>query len=284
MDMFPVWLSLRVALTATALTLVIGIPVALLLARRRFPGKNVLEAAVVLPLVLPPTVLGYYLLLVIGSRGPVGRALAALGLELAFTWGAAVLAACVGSIALVIKSAQAGFEGVDRQLEQAARTLGRSEWSVFWSVTLPLAWLAVLAGGALAFCRAPGGLGAGGRGAERRGRPRVLRRGRLDRPVPPGAADRLCLPGLRALPAPHGRGERGIRATRPLARRTRATQRRSHRAPGPGRPRASIPSRTFGRPATTGGARAGACDRPGAPAARRAAVGARRAAPADAAR
>src|SRR5256886_6110020 len=91
MDLFPLWLSLRVALTATALTLVIGIPVALLLARRRFPGKNVLEAAVVLPLVLPPTVLGYYLLLVIGSRGPVGRALAALGLELAFTWGAAVL-------------------------------------------------------------------------------------------------------------------------------------------------------------------------------------------------
>ena len=159
MDMFPVWLSLRVALTATALTLVIGIPVALLLARRRFPGKNVLEAAVVLPLVLPPTVLGYYLLLVIGSRGPVGRALAALGLELAFTWGAAVLAACVGSIALVIKSAQAGFEGVDRQLEQAARTLGRSEWSVFWSVTLPLAWRAVLAGGVLAFCRALGEFG-----------------------------------------------------------------------------------------------------------------------------
>src|SRR2546427_108420 len=117
------------------------------------------EAAVVLPLVLPPTVLGYYLLLVIGSRGPVGRALAALGLELAFTWGAAVLAACVGSIALVIKSAQAGFEGVDRQLEQAARTLGRSEWSVFWSVTLPLAWRSVLAGTVLAFCRALGEFG-----------------------------------------------------------------------------------------------------------------------------
>jgi len=159
MDLFPVWLSLRVALTATALTLVIGIPVALLLARRRFPGRNVLEAAVVLPLVLPPTVLGYYLLLVIGNRGPVGRALAALGVELAFTWGAAVLAACVGSIALVIKSAQAGFESVDRQLEQAARTLGRSEWSVFWSVTLPLAWRSVLAGGVLAFCRALGEFG-----------------------------------------------------------------------------------------------------------------------------
>src|SRR5260370_24176155 len=108
MDLFPVWLSLRVALTATALTLLIGIPVALLLARRRFPGRNVLEAAVVLPLVLPPTVLGYYLLLVIGGRGPVGQALAAVGLELAVTWGAAVLPACVGSIPPLIKSAPAG--------------------------------------------------------------------------------------------------------------------------------------------------------------------------------
>src|SRR5437870_11664675 len=124
MDIFPLWLSLRVALTATALTLVTGIPVALLLARRRFPGRNVLEAAVVLPLVLPPTVLGYYLLLVIGSRGPVGRALATIGVELASTWGAAVLAACVGSIALRTKSAQAGFESVAHPPHQAARTLG----------------------------------------------------------------------------------------------------------------------------------------------------------------
>ena len=159
MDLFPVWLSLRVSLTATALTLVAGVPLAWLLARRRFPGRNLLEAAVVLPLVLPPTVLGYYLLLAVGRRGPVGQALASVGLELAFTWGAAVLAACVGSIALVIKSAQAGFETVDRQLEQAARTLGRSEWSVFWRVTLPLAWRSVLAGTVLAFCRALGEFG-----------------------------------------------------------------------------------------------------------------------------
>jgi molybdate transport system permease protein len=158
-DLFPVWLSLRVSLTATALTLVTGVPLAWLLARRRFPGRQLLEAAVVLPLVLPPTVLGYYLLLVVGSRGAVGRALASVGLELAFTWGAAVLAACVGSIALVIKSAQAGFETVDHQLEQAARTLGRSEVSVFWSVTLPLAWRSVLAGAVLAFCRALGEFG-----------------------------------------------------------------------------------------------------------------------------
>src|SRR5947199_8738900 len=96
MDLFPVWLSLRVALTATALTLLIGIPVALLLARRRFPGRNVLEAAAVLPLVLPPTVLGYYLLLVIGNRGPVGRPLAALAAALPLTWPAARRPACLG--------------------------------------------------------------------------------------------------------------------------------------------------------------------------------------------
>lgn len=159
LDLFPVWLSLGVASLATALTLIVGIPLAWALARKRFPGRGVLEGAVVLPLVLPPTVLGYYLLLVVGRRGPVGAALAALGIEIAFTWKAAVLAACVGSIALLVKAAQAGFETVDVQLEQAARTLGRSEWSVFWSVTLPLAWRSVLAGAVLAFCRALGEFG-----------------------------------------------------------------------------------------------------------------------------
>lgn len=159
MDLYPVWLSFQVAATATALTLLAGLPLAWVLARRRFPGRGLLESAVMLPLVLPPTVLGYYLLLLIGSRGPVGRALGALGIELAFTWRAAVLAACVGSIALLVKAAQAGFESVDQRLEQAARTLGRSEWSVFWSVTLPLAWRSVVAGATLAFCRALGDFG-----------------------------------------------------------------------------------------------------------------------------
>ena len=108
---------------------------------------------------LPPTVLGYYLLVVIGARGPVGELLGGLGIELAFTWRAAVLAACVGSITLLVKAAQAGFEAVDRRLEQAARTLGRSEWNIFWSVTLPLSWRAVFAGTVLAFCRALGDFG-----------------------------------------------------------------------------------------------------------------------------
>jgi molybdate transport system permease protein len=154
MDLFPLRLSLQVAVTATALTLLVGLPIAWLLARRRFPGRDLVAALVVFPLVLPPTVLGYYLLVVIGSRG-----LGALGLELAFTWRAAVLAAALGSIALLIKAAQAGFETVDPRLEQAARTLGRSEWSIFWVVTLPLAWRSVLAGTVLAFCRALGEFG-----------------------------------------------------------------------------------------------------------------------------
>lgn len=159
MDAFPILLSFQVSLVATLLTLALGLPLAWALARRRFPGHDLVEAAVVLPLVLPPTVLGYYLLVVIGARGPVGELLGGLGIELAFTWRAAVLAACVGSITLLVKAAQAGFEAVDRRLEQAARTLGRSEWNIFWSVTLPLSWRAVFAGTVLAFCRALGDFG-----------------------------------------------------------------------------------------------------------------------------
>jgi molybdate transport system permease protein len=113
----------------------------------------------VLPLVLPPTVLGYYLLLLIARQGPVGQLLGGAGVELAFTWRAAVLAAAVGSVALLVKAAQAGFESVDARLEQAARTLGRSEWGIFWTITLPLAWRAVVAGTVLAFCRALGDFG-----------------------------------------------------------------------------------------------------------------------------
>src|SRR2546425_384974 len=159
MDFFPLWLSLKVSVAATILTLATGLPVAWVLARKRFTGRDVAEALVVLPLVLPPTVLGYYLLVLIGRQGVIGRVLDAAGMELAFTWRAAVLAAWVGSSALFIKAAQAGFEAVDRRLEQAARTLGRSGWSVFWSITLPLASRAVMAGTVLAFCRALGDFG-----------------------------------------------------------------------------------------------------------------------------
>src|SRR2546425_12497888 len=114
MDSFPIWLSLRVALSATTLTLLTGVPIAWLLARKRFAGRNALEAVGVLPLVLPPTGLGYYLLVVIGYRGPIGRALAAIPLVHALPPGAAVPAARGGALPLSIQSTSAGLTTLDR--------------------------------------------------------------------------------------------------------------------------------------------------------------------------
>lgn len=159
MDLFPVFLSLRVALLATVVTVMVGVPIAWLMARRRFPGRDLISAVLLTPLVLPPTVLGYYLLMVIGARGPIGRALNRWDIELAFTWRAAVVAAAVGSFPLLVKTVQSGFESIDRRLEQAAETLGHSEWSVFWRVSVPLAWRSILAGTVLAFCKALGDFG-----------------------------------------------------------------------------------------------------------------------------
>jgi molybdate transport system permease protein len=158
-DWFPLSLSLRVSILATALTAALGIPLAWVLGRRRFPGRELIDAAIMTPLVLPPTVLGYYLLVLIASGGPVGQVLDRLGIELAFTWRAAVLAGCVGSLPLLVRSVQAGFEAVDERLEQAARTLGRTERSIFLTITLPLAWRALVAGTVLAFSRAFGDFG-----------------------------------------------------------------------------------------------------------------------------
>jgi molybdate transport system permease protein len=159
MDLFPIWLSLRVALLATLVTLAAGVPCAWVLARRQFPGRDLVSALLLSPLVLPPTVLGYYLLMLIGSRGPIGELLGGWNIELAFTWRAAVLAAAVGSFPLLVRTAQSGFESVDRRLEQAAETLGRSPLSIFWTISVPLAWRAILAGTVLSFCRAFGDFG-----------------------------------------------------------------------------------------------------------------------------
>lgn len=161
LDLAPLWLSLRVAVVATLLTAAVGLPLAWLLARRSFPGRSLLSAATLLPLVLPPTVLGYFLLLLLGRQGPVGGFLESrFGVQIVFTWYAAVIASSVVSLPLLVRTAEAAFAGVDRDLENAARTLGRSEPSVFFAVSLPLAWRGVAAGLALAFVRAMGEFGA----------------------------------------------------------------------------------------------------------------------------
>jgi len=159
-DPRPLLLSLRVAGTATLVSLALGLAVAWLLARRRFPGRELLDTVVTLPLVLPPTVLGYYLLVVLGSHSPLGRAWeAAFGAPLTFTVTAAVVAASVHALPIIVKGARAAIEQVPETLEASARLLGASPWRVFRTVTLPLAARGVLAVTLLAFARALGDFG-----------------------------------------------------------------------------------------------------------------------------
>jgi molybdate transport system permease protein len=157
----PLVLSLKVAGWATALNLFLGTAVGYALARARFPGRDLLDALLTLPLVMPPTVLGYYLLVLIGSQGVLGAwLLQHFGIRLIFTVEAAIIAATIVSFPLVFKAARAAFETVDPQFEDAARTLGIKEWPIFFRVSLPLAWRGILAGLLLAFARALGEFGA----------------------------------------------------------------------------------------------------------------------------
>jgi molybdate transport system permease protein len=159
-DWFPLWLSLRVAVIATALSLAFGLWVAYLLSNRNFRGKEALNAAVGLPLVLPPTVLGYYLLVLLGRESPLGRLYEwVFGSPLVFSWQAAVVAAMFHAIPLLVISARAALESVDHTYERAARTLGASNWRVFWRVSLPLARRSILAVSVLAFARTLGDFG-----------------------------------------------------------------------------------------------------------------------------
>ncbi|MHB1705498.1 MAG: molybdate ABC transporter permease subunit [Acidithiobacillus sp.] len=165
MDLFdhlaPLWLTLKVATLATGLALTAGVGVGWLLARKRFWGREWLDALASLPLVMPPTVLGYYLIVMLGHNGWLGHWLhAKLHITLMFTWQGAVIAAAVSALPLVLKSARAAIEGVDTRLEQAARVLGAAEIAVAWTVTLPLAVRGIVAGTLLAYARAMGEYGA----------------------------------------------------------------------------------------------------------------------------
>lgn len=157
----PLLLTLKVAGVATVASFALGVGLARLLSYRRFPGSDLLSAFLSLPMVLPPTVLGYYLIVLMGRNGFLGRWLEDwFGVRLMFSWEGAALAASVVSFPLVLRSAKAAFEGVDRNLENAARTLGSSELGVFFRVSLPMAWRGILAGTMLAFARAMGEFGA----------------------------------------------------------------------------------------------------------------------------
>jgi molybdate transport system permease protein len=159
-DWFPLWLSLRVAVVSTAIALGLGLWIAYLLANFEFRGKEAVDAMVTLPLVLPPTVLGYYLLVLVGRASPFGKLWEfVFGSPLVFTWKAAVVAALLHSLPLLVKSARAAFASVDRRYERAARTLGASEWRLFWRVSLPLAQRSIFAAAALAFARSLGDFG-----------------------------------------------------------------------------------------------------------------------------
>lgn len=154
-------LSLRVATAATLLNAVVGIPLAYVLARRTFRARWFVDLLVTLPLVLPPTVTGYYLIVLLGRRGWLGAPLYQLtGWSVAFTWYAAVIAAAVMALPLLVRTTRAAIESVDRDLEHAAFTLGHSEWRTAVEVTLPLARNGILAGLVLAFARALGEFGA----------------------------------------------------------------------------------------------------------------------------
>lgn len=154
-------LSLKVAGWATAINAIGGVVVGYFLARRRFPGRNFLDALLTLPMVMPPTVLGYYLLVLLGRRGWIGSWLNdTFGIQLIFTWQGAVLAAAIVSFPLVFKPARAAFEAIDPQWEQAAQVLGLSSSAIFFRVTLPLAFRGILAGVLLGFVRALGEFGA----------------------------------------------------------------------------------------------------------------------------
>lgn len=158
---FPILLSLRVALLALAFVTPIGITLALVQARFRYPGRSIVDTFLLLPLVLPPSVIGYFLVLAFGRQGVLGRLFESLfGVRFVFTASGAVLAAAVVSLPILVKTAQPSVEAVPRALEDVARSLGLKPWEVFVRVTLPLAWRGIVAAIVLAFVRAIGEFGA----------------------------------------------------------------------------------------------------------------------------
>ncbi|MFQ5735799.1 MAG: molybdate ABC transporter permease subunit [Thermodesulfobacteriota bacterium] len=161
MNLYPLYLTIKVSFTATLFAAGLGVVLAWVMAKRDFPGKDVLDVVIMQPLVIPPTVLGYYLLSAFGAGSPIGRFLeGTLGLNIVFTWRGAVIAALISSLPLFVKPARAALEGVGAELEDAARLLGKTELQIIRTITLPLAWRGIAAGAVMAFARATGEFGA----------------------------------------------------------------------------------------------------------------------------
>ncbi|MBN1188728.1 MAG: molybdate ABC transporter permease subunit [Dehalococcoidales bacterium] len=156
----PLWISCKTVLTTTVITFFIGIAVARWMAKYTGRFKSLIDGIFILPLVLPPTVVGFGLLLLFGKNGPLGEFFSWFGTTIVFSWPATVITAVIMTFPLMYMSARAGFEQVDINVENAARTLGASEWRIFWTVTMPMAWPAVVAATILAFARALGEFGA----------------------------------------------------------------------------------------------------------------------------
>jgi molybdate transport system permease protein len=156
----PLWISLRTVLTATVVTFFLGIGAARWMARYSGRLRSVVDGLFILPMVLPPTVVGFGLLLLFGSHGPIGKILLGIGATVVFSWWATVITAVVMAFPLMYMTARGAFEQVEPNIQDAARTLGASEWRVFWTVTLPLAWPGVAAGTVLALARSLGEFGA----------------------------------------------------------------------------------------------------------------------------
>jgi molybdate transport system permease protein len=160
MNWSPLWISLATSVTATGITMVAGLAAAAWRERRAGPAMALVDGIFLLPLVLPPTVVGFLLLLLFGRNGPLGKLLLHLGATVVFSWPATVIAATVVAFPLMYLTARASLEQVDAHVLEAARTLGASEWRVFHEIALPLAWPGVVAGTILCFARALGEFGA----------------------------------------------------------------------------------------------------------------------------
>lgn len=160
-NLFPLFLSLRVAVTATLLAMLIGIPAAYFLSRSKSRIADLMDTLITLPIVLPPTVLGYYLLVLLGRQSSIGKYLEEnFDITIVFTPTGAIIAALVVSIPFLIKSARSAFAGIDPSMLNAARVLGRNELSIFFTIVIPLAWRGIAAGITLGFARALGDFGA----------------------------------------------------------------------------------------------------------------------------